>query len=133
MATENTLQQLCTDPYEQEARERYGDEAVDASYAKLDALSPDEWKAKNLLEESIKVQLRLAMATGNPKSEEAAELARMHARWIRMHWGEGAYSREAHLGLAQGYLADERFIKYYDDACGAGTTEFLVEALSANL
>lgn len=121
------------DPYEQEARERYGDEAVDASYAKLDALSSDEWKAKNLLEESIKVQLRLAMATGNPKSEEAAELARMHTRWIRMHWGDGTYSREAHLGLASGYLADERFIKYYDDACGDGATAFLVETLNANL
>ena len=121
------------DPYEQEARQRYGDEAVDASYAKLDGLSPDGWKAKSLLEEAIKVQLRLAMAAGNPASDEAGELARMHARWIQMHWGDGAYSREAHLGLAQGYLADERFVKYYDDACGEGATAFLVEVLKANL
>lgn len=121
------------DPYEQEARQRYGDEAVDAAQKKMEAMSPDEWNAKELLEESIRVQLRLALASGSPTSEESAELARMHARWIRMNWGDGAYSREAHLGLAQGYLVDERFIKYYDSACGEGATAFLVDALNANL
>lgn len=135
MTIKDTLPQLhrWTDPYEAEARQRYGDKAVDASYEKLDAMNADEWKAKNLLEESIRVQLRLAIASGSPASEESSELARMHVRWIQMHWGEGTYSREAHLGLAQGYLADERFVKYYDDACGTGATEFLVEVLKANL
>ena len=121
------------DPYEAEARERYGDEAVDASHKKLDGMTPDEWSARNLLEESIKVQLRLAMASGSATSEDSAELARMHARWIRMHWGDGTYSREAHLGLAQGYLADERFVAYYDKACGEGACAFLVEVLKANI
>ena len=78
------------------------------------------------------MQLRLAMASGDPASEESAELARMHARWIRIHWGEG-YNREAHLGLARGYLADQRFVDYYDGACGEGATEFLAQALEANL
>ena len=116
--------------YGAEARGRYGDEAVDASNNRLMQMSRDEWEAKDLLEESIKVQLRLAMAEGDVNGEAAAELARMHARWIRMHWG-GSYSREGHLGLAQGYLADERFRDYYDSACGDGATEFLVETLKA--
>ena len=55
----------------------------------------------------------------------------MHARWIGLHWGDGAYSREAHLGLAQGYLRDERFRAYYDSRAGVGATEFLVQALQA--
>lgn len=118
--------------YGAEARERYGDEAVDATNDRLMSMSRDEWEAKDLLEESIKVQLRLAMADGDVHGEAAAELARMHARWITMHWG-GSYSREGHLGLAQGYLADRRFRDYYDSACGDGATEFLVEALNANL
>jgi hypothetical protein len=95
-------------------------------------MTHDEWDAKELLEESIKVQLRLAMAEGNPSGEAAAELAHMHARWIRLHWGE-SYNREAHLGLAHGYLADNRFRAYYDGACGEGATDFLVQALEANL
>lgn len=118
--------------YGQEARERYGDDVIDEANARMMALSRDEWDAKELLEESIKVQLRIAMANGDPTSEESAELARMHARWIRIHWGDG-YNREAHLGLAQGYLCDERFTAYYDGACGEGATKFLVSALEANL
>ena len=118
--------------YGAEAHKRYGDEAVDATNERLKGLSRDEWEAKDLLEESIKVQLRIALAEGNPKGEAAAELARMHARWIRIHWG-GNYSREGHLGLAQGYLADQRFRDYYDEACGEGATEFLVQVLQTNL
>ena len=120
------------DPYEKEARERYGDEAVDAANGRLDAMTPDERIAMNLLEESIKVQLRLAMASGDARSEQSAELAHMHARWIRMHWGD-SYSREAHIGLAHGYAADSRFTDYYDSSCGEGATLFLIAALEANL
>ena len=119
--------------YGAEARERYGNDAVDETNKRLMSMSRDEWEAKDLLEESIKVQLRLAMAEGDARGEAAAELARMHARWIRMQWGAGRYSREAHLGLAQGYLADARFRDYYDSACREGATEFLVQVLNANL
>lgn len=120
------------DPYEEEARERYGDEAIDATNERLEAMTADEWSAKDLLEESIKVQLRLAMASGDVHSEESAELARMHARWIRMYWG-GSYDKAAHLGLAHGYAADQRFTDYYDSACGEGATLFLIDVLEANL
>ena len=119
--------------YGQEARERYGNDVIDASNAQMMAMNRDEWNARELLEESIKVQLRLAMAEGDPNSEAAAELTRMHERWIRMQWPQGAYSPQAHLGLAQGYLADDRFRAYYDTACGEGATDFLVAALNANL
>ena len=118
--------------YGKEARERYGDDAVEATNERLMSLTRDEWDAKELLEESIKAQLCVAMEDGDATGEAAAELARMHARWIRIYWGDG-YSREAHLGLARGYLADQRFRDYYDGASGEGATEFLVKALEANL
>ena len=118
--------------YGAEARERYGNAAVDDANERLMALTHDEWNAKELLEESIKVQLRIAMSTGDPASEESAELAHMHARWIRIHWGD-SYTPEAHRGLAQVYLADERFIRYYDSACGEGATEFLADVIAANI
>lgn len=119
--------------YGAEARRRHGSAAVDAANQNLMNMSQDEWASKAELEESIKEQLRLAMASGDVHGEEAQELARMHARWIRMHWGEGAYSSQAHRGLARGYLADSRFCVYYDTAAGEGATDFLVEALLANL
>ena len=100
------LQQF-EETYGTEARERYGNDAIDASNERMMNLTRDEWDAKELLEEAIKVQLRLARATDDPSSPEAAELA------------------------AHGYLADPRFTKYYDDAAGVGATEFLVQAVEA--
>lgn len=96
------------------------------------ALTKDEWDAKEQLEESIKVQLRRAMAEGNPRGEAATTLASMHERWIRIHWGE-SYSREAHLDLVRHYTADPRYREYYDGAAGDGALEFLIEAIEANL
>lgn len=116
--------------YGQEARERYGSDAIEEANARMMALTRDEWDAKELLEESIKVQLRLAMATGDAESPEAQELARMHERWIGIHWGTG-YAEEAYLGLVRGYLDDPRFVSYYDGACGEGATEFLARAVEA--
>ncbi len=116
--------------YGAEARELYGDDAIDASNARMMDLTKDEWDAKELLEEAIKVQLRLAMATGNSEGEEARELAHMHERWISIHWGAG-YEPEAYLGLVDGYLKDPRFVKYYDSAAGEGATELLVQAVHA--
>lgn len=114
-----------------EARERYGDAAVDAANEKLLAMDEGEWSDMNELERAIVEKLRAAMATGDARGEAARELAGMHARWIEMHWGAGAYSPEAHRMLAQGYLADDRFRDYYDSRAGEGATEFLVQVLEA--
>lgn len=119
--------------YGHEARERWGDEAVDAANERLRAASREEWDALERLGDEINRQLAIAMATGDPAGEEARRLAHMHARWIEGHWGAGRYTPEAHRGLAQMYLADDRFRSYYDDAVGAGATEFLVKALEAYL
>lgn len=116
--------------YGQEARKLYGNQAIDDANERMMGLSQDEWDAKELLEESIKVQLRLAMASGDPEGGEAQELARMHERWIGIHWGNG-YKKEEYLGLVRGYLKDPRFVKYYDSAAGDGATEFLVKAVEA--
>lgn len=117
--------------YGQEARARYGNDAIEEANARMMALTRDEWDVKELLEESIKVQLRLAMATGDASSPESQELVRMHRRWIGMHWGEG-YAEDAYLGLVQGYLADPRFVSYYDGAAGEGATAFLAQAVGAS-
>lgn len=119
--------------YGYEARDRWGDEAVDAANERLRAASREEWDALERLGDEINGQLAIAMATGDPAGEEARRLARMHAQWIEGHWGTGRYTPEAHRGLAQMYLADDRFRSYYDDAAGAGATEFLVKVLEAYL
>lgn len=120
------------DTYGTEARRRYGDEAIDAANERIMSLTRDEWDAKDLLEEAIKVQLRLAMASGDPTGDQAAELAHMHERWMRIHWGK-SYDRKTHLKLVRGYLGDPRFKDYYDTAAGNGGAEFLMRTMEANL
>lgn len=112
-----------------EARRRYGDAAVDAANARLLAMDEEAWNDLGKLEEAIIEQLVHAREGGDVRSAEARELAAMHARWIALHWGEGAYSAEAHRQLAHGYLADDRFRAYYDSRAGEGATEFLVAVL----
>lgn len=114
-----------------EARDRHGDAAVDAANAALLAMDEDGWNDMNGLESAIIEQLGIALASGDPAGPEAAELAAMHARWIRMHWGEAAFNTEAYLAMVRAYLADKRFQAYYDERAGQGACAFLVEAVEA--
>ncbi|MCH3949266.1 MAG: MerR family transcriptional regulator [Olsenella sp.] len=119
--------------YGAEARERYGDDAVDAANERMRAISERDWNEMHELEQSIIRQLKAAMATGDPAGNAAQELVDLHRRWICGYWGEGRYSAQAHLALGEMYLADERFRDYYDSRAGAGATEFLVAALREQL
>lgn len=119
--------------YGQEARSLYGDAAIDEANERMLGMSKTAWDAKEELEQRIKDNLIVAMTTGDPTSPESRLVAGMHAQWIKVHWGEKAYSPEAHVTLAEGYLADPRFVEYYDGSCGAGATEFLRDIIKANI
>lgn len=117
--------------YGAEVRRRFGDEAVDAANDVLRSMDEKTWNDMGALEERIKELLRAAMDTGDHTGPVARELVSAHARWLQLHWGAGTYTPEAHRGLADGYLADERFVAYYDGACGTGATQFLRDAIHA--
>lgn len=119
--------------YGAEARERYGSDAIDEANERFLEMDQAAWDAKEALEEDIKRLLAEIMATGDAHSPEAKRLAEMHAQWIRVHWGDDGYTPEAHRALAEGYLADARFVEYYDGACGKGATAFLNEVIQANV
>lgn len=83
--------------------------------------------------ENDREEKRLARgAPGNPESEASKELVRMRRKWIGIHWGAEPKPEEYH-SLAQGYLQDGRFVKYYDEAAGESATRFLVEAILQNI
>ena len=117
--------------YGAEVRQAYGDVAMDAANERMAGMSQEEWSDAKALEAAILEQLTAAKATGGPTGEAARKLCAMHARWLQMHWGEGAYSPAAHAALAEGYVADPRFTAYYDEAAGEGATAFLRDALIA--
>ena len=119
--------------YGEESRRLYGDEAIDAANERMLSMSKPAWDAKEELEQRIKDSLVTAIATGDPRSPESRLVASMHAQWIKVHWGEDAYTPQAHVALAEGYLADPRFVAYYDDAAGEGATEFLCAIIKENI
>lgn len=112
--------------YGTEIREKYGDETVDASNAKLRGMSQENYQAMITLETDIFTLLQKAYETKNPESTEAQELAAKHKEWLMYSWP--SYSKEAHAGLAEMYVADERFTAYYDNSVKGGT-EFLRDAI----
>ena len=114
--------------YGAEARARYGDEAIDAANEALLDMDPETWNDMKELERAILGQLSIAMGIGDPENSEARKLVAMHRRWIALNWGCEPQN-EAYLGLAHGYLADQRF----DKLCGTGATAFLVQAIESSL
>lgn len=114
--------------YGAEAREKYGDEAIDASNARVMGMTQERYDQTQQLQQQIAEGLRAAMATGDPASPAARTVCQMHAQWLQAFWKPGTYSKKAHAGLAQMYLADDRFRAYYD-AIQPGATQFLHDAI----
>lgn len=113
--------------YGKEIREKYGDETVDKSNAKLMNMTQEEHEAVTKLAEEVNTALAEAMQTGDPAGELAQKAADLHKQWMTFYWSE--YSKEAHAGLAEMYVADERFKAYYDKI-RPGAAEFLRDAIN---
>ncbi|WP_336785549.1 MerR family transcriptional regulator [Paenibacillus sp. MMO-177] len=112
--------------YGKEIREKYGDDRVNASNAKLSNMTQEQYDEVTRLGEEIKITLAEAFKTGDPAGELAQKAAELHKRWLMFYWKE--YSREAHAGLSQMYVDDERFTAYYDTD-QPGTAAFLRDAI----
>ena len=113
--------------YGKEIREKYGDNQVDESYEKFSNLTKEQYEEMVELGEAILVQLGKAMESDDPSGILAQELAKMHHQWLSYTWPK--YSKEAHAGLAQMYVADERFTLFYDEKVKPGSAQFLCEAI----
>lgn len=115
--------------YGEEIREKYGAETVEASNKKMKNMSKAQFDAMQQTAQEILDKLAQAVQAGlAPDSEAGKEIALLHKRWLGSTWP--AYSKEAHLGLAQMYLEDARFTAYYDGDL-PGRAQFLHDAVHA--
>lgn len=113
-------------PYEKEARERWGDDAVDQSQKKLNNMSETEKQAMG--EEMNAIYQELASL--RDKSPESKEAQAAIKKWFDYLNGNfGTYSLEAFKGLGQMYVYDERFTKNIDQF-GEGLAKFMSEAMA---
>lgn len=112
--------------YGKEIRDKYGDDTVNKSNAKVKNMTEAQHEEVTRLADEVSTTLAEAYKTGDPASEIAQKAADLHKRWITYYWSE--YSKEAHAGLAQMYVDDERFTAYYDKE-QPGTAAFLRDAI----
>lgn len=112
--------------YGNEIRLKYGDDIVDRSNKKVMGMTQEDYDKVTKLGEQVKEKLAEAFNTGDPAGESAQKAAELHKQWLTYYWNE--YSKEAHAGVAQMYVDDERFRAYYDEK-QPGTAEFLRDAI----
>ncbi|MBZ2174259.1 MerR family transcriptional regulator [Schnuerera sp. xch1] len=112
--------------YGKEIREKYGEETVEKSNEKLLDMTQEEYDKLTSLEREFRETLSEAFKTGNPAGELAQKTADLHRQWLNYYWDN--YDKEAHAGLCQMYIDDERFKAYYDKE-QPGTAEFLRDAV----
>lgn len=112
--------------YGKEVREKYGDEQVEKSNKKLKSMTKEQYEKAEKLSSDILKTLKEAYKTGDPAGELAQKTADMHKQWLDLFWD--SYSKEAHAGLAQMYVDDERFRAYYDKD-QPGLAAFLRDAI----
>lgn len=112
--------------YGKEIREKYGNDTINKSNAKLMNMTEEQYNEVISLEKQVKKALAEAFENGDPASDIAQKAADLHKKWLTYFWSE--YSKEAHAGLAQMYVDDERFKAYYDKE-QPGAAEFLRDAI----
>ncbi len=112
--------------YGKEVRDKYGEEVVNKSNNRVKGMSPEEYEEITRLGDEVLETLHIAFKTGDPAGELAQQAAELHRKWLSFYWD--SYTKEAHAGIAQMYVDDERFTAYYDDK-QPGTAEFLRDAV----
>ncbi|MFV0362537.1 MAG: MerR family transcriptional regulator [Suipraeoptans sp.] len=113
--------------YGKEIREKYGDETIDASNAKVKNMTTEQYDEIQSLTEELNETLKAAFEIGDPASELAQKTCELHKKWLCFYWKE--YSKEAHIGVTRMYVDDPRFTEYYDEIA-VGCATFLRDAVA---
>jgi hypothetical protein len=119
-----------SEDYETEAEQRWGGtEAWRQSQERTATLTKQQWiELKDSIDE-FNGRLAAAMTGGAaPDSVEAMDLAEEHRASIGTFYDCGY---QMHRGLADMYVADERFTRTYDDVA-PGLAQWLRDAIHAN-
>lgn len=115
--------------YGREARQRYGDRAVDTANKALLGMTPARYEAWTALDAELRQRLEEAVGSGlTPDSEEGKALCELHRRWLAMT--DKALTAAKQQGIARLYVLDARFTAYYDRKV-PGCAQFLRDAVAA--
>ena len=111
-----------------EAEQRWGDtDAYRESARRTSTYTKDDWLRIRAEADAITASFAAALASGAPAdSAEALAAARAHRAHIAQTYY--ALTPQMHCGLAEMYVADERFARTYDDVA-AGLASYVRDAI----
>ena len=117
--------------YEAEAKQRWGDTAVyKESNRRTSGYSKEDWVRHGVESEAVELAFLDAMQRGlAPESAEAKDVAERHRIIIDSWFYPCSY--ELQTGLAEMYIADQRFTDHYDKRA-AGLAMYVRNAIIAN-
>lgn len=127
MSAHDELNGFANNPYEDEARERWGHtDAYKESARRVKGYSTEDWEHYKAEAADINERfVALMQAEVSPCSDEARSLAKEHRQLIS-HWFYDC-PPEMHAGFGQMWTSDPRFKESIDKA-GEGLTEYMAEA-----
>ncbi|MER5782192.1 MerR family transcriptional regulator [Streptomyces mobaraensis] len=119
------------DAHAAEAERRWGGgDPYRESRRRTAAYGKEDWLRIKGETDELNARIAALLAEGaSPESEAATDLAEEHRRLIGRYFYECSY--EIHTGLAEMYVADERFTATYE-AIRPGMAAFLRDAILAN-
>jgi DNA-binding transcriptional MerR regulator len=114
----------------EEVRERWGDtDAYAQSHARTSRYSKQDWTEVKAEVEDVERRFAEALAAGlSPDDPAVTAIAEDHRQHISRRFYD--CSREMHSGLADMYVADERFAAHYDRRA-AGLAQYVHDAVKA--
>lgn len=113
--------------YGEEIREKYGEDTVSKSNRKFMNLTEEAFKKMGNVEAEMIEALKEVIKTGDLDSTQAQLVYEKHKEWLGFTWPN--YSKEAHVGLGEMYVLDERFAEYYKDKVGIDCVNLLCEII----
>ena len=126
MEAKNMFRGFEENPYEEEARERWGSAAVDSGKAALAALSRDQRQQLAVEARDLNRELAACLLAGlDPADPRVQELVARHYRWVSASWTP---DKDGYLGLGAMYVQDPRFTAFYDSET-PGVAAFLAKAM----
>lgn len=117
---------LSHNPYEEEARNLWGDAAVGQSNAYIAAMSAEERNALSKGMDALFMELA-TIRTEDPDSDVAQKAIDKMYHHFNRNFGYH-YTPEAFAGVGQLYVSDPRFTENVDQY-GEGLSRFLAEAM----
>lgn len=121
--------------YEDEVRQRWGDEAWERSAKRREGMDQAQRIADDARSLDVNAALRAAAESDiAPDSETFQAIVADHHAWVTDHWGGREPDRDAYIGLAELYVVDDRFAAAYGGQTNARIIRAAMRAwVEANL